>query len=275
MRTSYLPRRMWSEQRLAPHTRLPGFSPSLLLVLAAAAVFVGQPTNAAASRTVATACTKHVTVLIQVYQFFSEPTSNGCWGYNRSVQNAGQGNGTWTICLRDGSKIGTGSNKVYDDTSPAQPLGPETSYINGCGNLYGEDMYRGYQNGENWCTNHGYPSPCWRRNSGTVVSVSRYFAELYAGDANVDNYYSAWTATGNGASPSNSFGIWNIRPIIFNAQGSTFPLYNKVIGMCQIAAGHGSYFSIYAGQSNNVYSQTVTQTDVNTFSSTMNDCTTT
>jgi hypothetical protein len=222
-----------------------------------------------------TACTRSVTVLIQVYQFFSQPTSNGCWGYNRSYQNAGQGNGLWTICKADGTKIGSGPNRVFDDTSPAHSLSSETSYINGCGNLYGEDMYRGYQNGENWCSNHGYPNPCWRRNSGTVVSVSRYFAELYSGDGAVDDYYSVWTATGYGANPSNSFGIWNIRPLIFNAQGSSFPLYNKVIGMCQFAAAHGGYFSIYAGASNGVFSQTVTQTDVNSFSDAMNYCTTT
>src|SRR2546421_4565029 len=94
-----------------------------------------------------TACTRSVTVLIQVYQFFSQPTSNGCWGYNRSVQNAGQGMGNWTICFGNGSQTGTGPNRVFDDTSPGMTLSVETSRINNCGNLYGENMARRSQNG--------------------------------------------------------------------------------------------------------------------------------
>src|SRR6266568_5941772 len=239
---------------------------SLMLFIGAAGVLPTHATGATAPASVDATCTRTVTVLIQVYQFFSQPSSNGCWGYNRTVQNAGQGMNNWTICKNDtaGTKIGTGPNHVFDDTSPAKPLSMETSNINNCGNLYGEDMARRTQNGENWCTNHGYPSPCWRRNAANVV-VSRYFAELYSDDSHVDDYYSAWTATGNGANPSNSFGIWNIRPIVYNNVGTTTTLYNKVIGMCQIAAGHGGYYSIYAGQaiSNNL---TVTQTDVDTFS---------
>jgi hypothetical protein len=237
------------------------------------APLAGQQEGPIAPVSTAVACTRNVTVLIQVYQFFSEPSSNGCWGYNRSYQNAGQGMNNWTICLRDGSHLGSGPNHVYDDTSPAQALSGENSRINGCGNLYGEDMARRSQlTSENWCTNHGYPNPCWRRNAASV-SVARYFAELYSDDSSVDNYYPAWTATGNGANPTNSFGIWNIRPIVFNNVGTTSTLFNKVVGMCQIAAAHGGYFSIYAGAAVSG-ALTVTQTDVNTFSSAMNSCTT-
>jgi hypothetical protein len=217
----------------------------------------------------ALSCTRSVTVLIQVYQFFSEPVSNGCWGYNRSWQNAGKGNNTWKICRGDGVVFGSGVNRVFDDTSPANALSTETSLINSCGNLYAEDMAR---RSGSWCGSNGYPSPCWRRNAGTVVSVSRYLAELYSGDGAVDDQYSYWTATGYGANPSNSFGIWNIRPLVFNNVLTTTPLYNKIISACQIAAAHGGYFGIYAAAASG--SLTTSQTDVNTVSDAMNFCTT-
>jgi hypothetical protein len=245
-------------------------APAASKPLAKPAPLRGLQEGPTVSRTVA--CTKTVTVLIAVYQFFSQPTANGCWGYNRPYQNAGQGNGTWKICYRDGSVQGTGPNRIYDDTSPGMTLSGETSRINNCGNLYGEYLAKRPQNGENWCTNRGYPSSCWRRNSGTIVSVSRYFAEVFTDDFSVENLFNTWQATGSGASPANSYPIYNIRPHVFNNTGSSLVLYNDVVTWCN-RAGNGGYYSIYAGASGGLFNQTVTQGDVNTFSNAMNACT--
>jgi hypothetical protein len=237
------------------------------------APLIGPQEGPTAPISAAVACTKTMTVLIQVHQFFSEPTSNGCWGYNRVRQNAGQGSGTWKICKADGSVIGDifAPNAVFDDTNPANPLASETNYIDICDSvIYGEDMAR-RSSPEQWCAlNTANGGPCWRRNAANVT-VQRYFAELYSDDCCVDDYKSAWQQSGWGAYPGNSWALYNIRPLVFNHQFSTFPLFNLITTACN-ETPNGGYYSIYAGIATG--DLTTSQTDVDTFSSAMNSCTT-
>jgi hypothetical protein len=262
--------RMCISRRSVQRTVLPTLALALALAVGVAAMTSSNASaQAPKSAHRAAACTKTPNVIILVYQFFSEPTSNGCWSYNRIYQNAGQGANTWKICHGDGSVQGSGANRIFDDTSPGSALSTETSRINACGNLYAEFAARRPQNGENWCSNHGYSSPCWRRNAGTVVSVSRYGAETYSSDNAVSDYWSTWAASGNGASPSNSFPTLNIRPDVWNNTFNTNVLASDILFLCN---NGGSTLGIYAGAGSG--SQTTSQTDVNTISNALNACTT-
>jgi hypothetical protein len=245
-----------------------------LLALVVLSAVVSVQSSSARTRgevSVAAACTRNVSVFILVYQFFSQPVGNGCWGYNRIYQNAGQGANNWKLCYGDGTSQGAGPNRAFDETSPANALSTETSRINACGSpsniIY---MAKRPQNAENWCSSRGYGTSCWRRNAGSVT-VKRFAAEVYSSESRTEDLYSTWTATGSGASPSNSIATYNIHPIIFNATGTTSSLYNAVYRWCR-QTPHGGFMSIYSGST--LSGPATTQTDVNTFSSAMSACTT-
>jgi hypothetical protein len=225
-----------------------------------------------------------IAVHIAVYQYFDDPNplGNGCWRYNRSVQNAGQRDYSWKICYSPGKPSifdGWGANRVYDDTSPGVSLSSESYYLQSCGSTYyGEYMAR--RSGA-WCTNVGLPSPCWRRNPGPYtgflsanVTVGRYFAEVFSGDSDVDSYLGAWQNGGYGASRGNSYAQYNIRPKIYRQSGlTTYPLYREVWDECNRTAS-GGLFSSYSASSQNQWALTTIQTDVNSFMNGMDRCST-
>ncbi|MHB8470331.1 MAG: hypothetical protein ACYDCH_11350 [Gaiellaceae bacterium] len=150
-------------------------------------------------------CAKTIVVNFIVYGTMTAPVSNGCWAFNRIPQNATIG-GTFTICHGNGTKDGNGPNKVFDDTNPGNPLSPESSDISGCGStIYAEYMARRTQSSENWCSNHGFGSICWRENTGGV-SITRYFAELYSqSETSALEYASFWP--GDGSSEDDPFAV--------------------------------------------------------------------
>lgn len=220
-------------------------------------------------------CSKTVTVLITVFQFFSEPTSAGCWGYNRVYQNAGQGMNNWKLCYSSrqpggAHNVGAGPNNLYNESNPNVPLSTEQNEINGCGNLYAELMHRQTQlASEHWCDSHTTHPKCWRRDHANVV-VSRYFAEVYEQETDTDNIYSDWVSGLYGSGPSSDYAMYNIHPIVYSAfhPNDNAPLYNKVLQWCQ-QTPDGGYLGIYSGAGNPI----VQPIDVDTFSAAMDWCT--
>ena len=105
---------------------------SLMSLVAAAGMVAGlvlaPPSNAAARQpSIPLSCAKTFSVTFIVYGTLSQPSSGGCWNYERvnPSQNSSWAIGHWTCaCL-----TGSGPNRVYDDTSPAHDLGTENFYI--------------------------------------------------------------------------------------------------------------------------------------------------
>jgi hypothetical protein len=214
------------------------------VALAAVAAFgasVGTPSSNAGGRSAhrsAVTCTHRVTVEFIVYTWFDEPQSNGCWGYNRLVQNTS----TFMICKYDGSLHGTGYNRVYDDTNPNNDYDQESYMINWCGTYggaYGLWEYMAARD-SSWCADHGHSSPCWRRNDGGVYP--RYFAELYT-PYNRKDLLDEWQATGHGANPANSWPVVNFGP---DLGVSLSNLSSDVTTACNLVAD-GGFTSLYNG----------------------------
>lgn len=206
-------------------------------------------------------CAKDIVVNFIVYGpgSMAEPLSNGCWAYNRIVQNAGIGSNTFEICNANGTTTGSGSNKVFDDTNPANSVSTESSRISSCGStIYAEYMARRTQLGsDSWCSNHSLGTICWRENTGGG-SVTRYFAELYsAGETSALDYSSYWPGDGS----SGSRPTMDINP----DKGNETAIDNDVGWTCDQTA-NGQYMSIYG-------SSGLSSTDENYIQGELNSCT--
>jgi hypothetical protein len=246
----------------------------VVLVAAIAGAIAVSASHAQASKPStqhrATTCVKSITVIFSVYQGFADPGTvspapNGCWSYARTYQN-----GTaYTTCYYNKANTGTGSNHVYDDTNPSR-VSTDTSRINGTApNGCGGSVWSEYLGPST--TSLSCNSTCWSRNG--TGSPSHYFAELYAGDGNVDNLYSFWNATGYGASPSNSAPAVNIRPLAYNAQQNTTPMYDEVMKECGWI-GSGGFMAMYAGIADTTPHTLTSSTDQAVINNTLNLCTT-
>lgn len=203
-------------------------------------------------------CAKVIVVNFIVYGSMSAPVSNGCWAFNRIPQNAGGGSNTFTICHGDGTKNGTGPNKVFDDTNPANPLSGESSDISGCGStIYAEYMARRTQSSENWCSNHSFGTICWRENTGGV-SITRYFAELYSqSETSALEYSSFWPGDGSSGS----------RPTMdINPDKGNEPQIDSDVGWTCGQTPDGGYMSIYG-------SNGLSSTDEGYIQGELNSCT--
>jgi hypothetical protein len=221
------------------------------------------------------ACTKHITVVFDVYQYFPEPVSNGCWGYQRVVQNTS----TFHICHWDGAVRAYGVQAVFDDTNPLHDWATESQNVWYCANYYTgvNAIYAEYMaaRSASWCGAHGYASPCWRRNAGSpAVASVRYFAELYSDDYHVLDQLSQWQATGYGANPANSRPTINIRPDAYNNRGTTYYMRSHITQICNLT-GDGQYMSMYAGPSGGAGTATdLSGTDDAAINAALDACTT-
>lgn len=203
-------------------------------------------------------CSKTIVVNFIVYGSMAAPVSNGCWAYNRIPQNAGVGSNTFTICNANGNITGSGPNKVFDDTNPANSLSTESSRISGCGStIYAEYMARRTQSSENWCSNHGFGTICWRENTGGV-SITRYFAELYgATESSALEYASYWPGDGSSGS----------RPTMdINPDKGNQSAIDSDVGWTCGQTPDGAYMSIYG-------SNGLSSTDENYIQGELNSCT--
>jgi hypothetical protein len=216
-----------------------------VVAVAVAALVVGGLVSASsshASSKTQLACAKRITVVFQVYAAFQNPlpSSDGCWNWYRLVQNTS----AFLICKGDGSLTGHGYNGVFDDTNPANDGFTEAYRIQQCAAYAGSPgIYAEFMAPRSaaWCGQHGYASPCWRRNN-PGLSFVRYFAELYT-PYNVNDRMAAWKATGYGANPTNSYPVINVGVDIANGSSS---LFNHVTGACDTVA-NGGYLALYDG----------------------------
>jgi hypothetical protein len=169
----------------------------------------------------AASCKKRVFVTFFVYSFLPAPSSNGCWSYERPPQAPGR----WHICHWDKPRTGSGSNWVYDDTSPKHvPLRAEKTKIASCaaggGPLGYEVMAR--RNG------------AWRKAIPRGVAIRRFYAETYSGDSAVADYFRFWAA-------NRRIG----RPVINLGPASITSTYGATYRVCR-SIQSGTYLGIYS-----------------------------
>jgi hypothetical protein len=177
------------------------------------------------------ACSKTFSVTFIVYAKLTTPTSGGCWNYERvnPSQNSSWAIGHWTCaCL-----TGSGPNRVYDDTSPEHDLSTENFYIDNT--FYGQSglkyEYMARRTGSRCST-----SPCWVQDPHGYT-ITRYYAELYSGDSDIDAYLENWQKN-----PSIGRPTINVNTLTTQSLVQTY-----VSQICQLI-GSGTYMSIYSDQ---------------------------
>lgn len=98
-------------------------------------------------------------------------------------------------------------------------------------------------------------------------TIYHYLAELYSDDYHVRDLQGNWSATGYGASPSNSSPVINFLP----DRGNSSALTSDVTAACSLV-GNGGFLSLYAGST--TYG-TIQSGDQSTINTALNSCTST
>lgn len=137
-------------------------------------------------------CSKRLVVTVALYTGIDTPgeggvaAGNGCWTYERVSKT----NAEWKICNYDGTvHHANGFKWAYDDTNTAHDTSTELSRINSC--KAGVDG-RGYV----YMVNRGNG---WPRR--ITAGVEAHFAEIYSGQYQVDDQFSAWKNAGSPGHP--------------------------------------------------------------------------
>lgn len=215
----------------------------------------------------ATVCAKTIVVNFIVYGAMTAPVSNGCWAFNRIVQNTS----TFSICQNDkdndGDSLGdfdadndgfrgSGPNLVFDETDPGKSLSNENSRLFDCGNggtIYAEYMHYSAENTERWCSLNVGLGSCWRKNGS--VPVTRYFAELYSNGSQVRDLSGTWPGAGSSGS----------RPTIdITPDKNNEPAIDSDVGWECSQTPNGGYMSIYGDGGLDATNEGYVQGELNT-----------
>jgi hypothetical protein len=204
------------------------------------------PATCASGAPAPAACTYIGTVVFAFYQTFSPPTPGSCWSMYRPT---GADSGTFRYCKYQGSPDSTGSFWIYDDTNPSHTSPTDASYMkNTCGtsSLWAEYMAAA---GGNWKV----------VGSGSGISVTRYYKELYCCDASRDQWGPGYVS---GVAP---VPVVNVQPDL-NSQSQ---LNADIGGACHWYTdpppGTVYWISLYANT-------TVSPTQISMIDSALNSC---
>jgi hypothetical protein len=216
----------------------------------------------------AVACKKRLSLLVVVFQYFPKVASNSCWGYNRVIQNAGQNAKNWSVCRwNEERNLGEegAPNVVYEETNPAHPPYAEIRRMNACGaNLKEGQSFDVLMAPERTTLR-------WTRRTGSKADVRRYFAEVYSKEEYAADRWRAWKQGGWGASPKNSFAMFNVHPLVEKWTGpkNQGTVRDKVGDWCRDPKTQ-DFMGIYSGSAR---LGKIVPADIDALTAAMNACT--